>query len=104
MSPGPAPTPESLAEARQPKLLERMRSHLRTRHYSLRTEQAYIDGARRFLHPVARQAPPAGYGCSRGRSIPEPLGCGKAGFRIHAEPSQGGDSVFLPAGREGDVI
>lgn len=41
--------PESLAEARQPKLLERMRSHLRTRHCSLRTEQAYIDWARRFI-------------------------------------------------------
>ena len=26
-----------------------MRSHLRTRHYSLRTEQAYIDWARRFI-------------------------------------------------------
>ena len=29
--------------ARQPKLLERMRIHLRTRHYSIRTEEAYID-------------------------------------------------------------
>ncbi|WP_245785099.1 phage integrase N-terminal SAM-like domain-containing protein [Paracidovorax wautersii] len=26
-----------------------MRSHLRTRHYSLRTEQAYIDWVRRFI-------------------------------------------------------
>ncbi len=33
----------------QPKLLERMRIHLRTRHYSIRTEQAYIDWARRFI-------------------------------------------------------
>lgn len=34
---------------RQPKLLERLRIHLRTRHYSIRTEQAYIDWARRFI-------------------------------------------------------
>lgn len=34
---------------RQPKLLERMRNHLRVRHYSIRTEQAYLDWARRFI-------------------------------------------------------
>jgi hypothetical protein len=34
---------------RQPKLLERMLTHLRTRHYSIRTEEAYIDWARRFI-------------------------------------------------------
>lgn len=34
---------------RQPKLLERMRIHLRTRHYSLRTEETYLDWARRFI-------------------------------------------------------
>ena len=34
---------------RQPKLLERMRIDLRTRHYSIRTEQAYVDWARRFI-------------------------------------------------------
>ncbi len=34
---------------RPPKLLERMRIHLRTRHYSIRTEEAYIDWARRFI-------------------------------------------------------
>lgn len=30
-------------------MLERMRIHLRTLHYSLRTEQAYLDWARRFI-------------------------------------------------------
>ena len=34
---------------RQPKLLDRMRIHLRTRHYSIRTEQACVDWARRFI-------------------------------------------------------
>ena len=37
------------AAPRPPKLLERMRIHLRTRHYSIRTEEAYIDWARRFI-------------------------------------------------------
>ncbi|MDH0202382.1 integron integrase [Comamonas aquatica] len=32
-----------------PKLLTRLREHLRTRHYSIRTEEAYVDWARRFI-------------------------------------------------------
>ena len=41
---GPAP-----AQAQPPRLLDRMRIHLRTRHYSIRTEEAYLDWARRFI-------------------------------------------------------
>ena len=37
------------AVAQPPKLLQRMRDHLRTRHYSIRTETAYLDWARRFI-------------------------------------------------------
>ncbi|WP_399697673.1 phage integrase N-terminal SAM-like domain-containing protein [Xenophilus sp.] len=46
-----------------PKLLERLRIHLRTRHYSIRTESAYVDWARRFVlfhgkrHPQEMGAP-----------------------------------------------
>ena len=40
MVPGAAPAP---------KLLDRLRDHLRTRHYSIRTETAYVDWARRFI-------------------------------------------------------
>lgn len=32
-----------------PQLLERLRAHLRTRHYRIRTETAYVDGAWRFV-------------------------------------------------------
>lgn len=32
-----------------PKLLDRLRDHLRTRHYSIRIGQAYTDWARRFI-------------------------------------------------------
>ena len=42
----PAPAP---ATPRPPKLLDRLRDHLRTRHYSIRTETAYVDWARRFI-------------------------------------------------------
>lgn len=32
-----------------PKLLDRMRAEIRLRHYSIRTEEAYVDWARRFI-------------------------------------------------------
>jgi integron integrase len=32
-----------------PRLLDRMRAEIRVRHYSIRTEQAYVDWARRFI-------------------------------------------------------
>lgn len=37
------------AAPRPPKLLERLRTHLRTLHYSIRTEAAYLDWVRRFI-------------------------------------------------------
>jgi integron integrase len=37
------------AVSKPPKLLQRMRDHLRTRHYSIRTETAYLDWVRRFI-------------------------------------------------------
>lgn len=33
----------------QPKLLDQVRCHIRTLHYSIRTEQAYVDWIRRFI-------------------------------------------------------
>ncbi len=38
-----------LSEPRPPRLLDRLRDALRVRHYSLRTEQAYIHWAKRFI-------------------------------------------------------
>jgi len=35
--------------ASQPKLLDQLRAVIRTMHYSIRTEQAYVDWARRFI-------------------------------------------------------
>ena len=39
----------TLSAATKPKLLDQVRSHLRVKHYSIRTEQAYLDWIRRFI-------------------------------------------------------
>jgi len=50
-------------DSNSPKLLDRVRAAIRTRHYSRRTEQAYVDWIRRFIvfhkktHPAAMGAP-----------------------------------------------
>ncbi len=41
--------PVPVAAPAPPKLLDRLREHLRVRHYSIRTEAAYVDWARRFI-------------------------------------------------------
>lgn len=52
-----------MAEGQKPKLLDQMRQAIRVRHYSLRTETAYVDWARRFIlfhgkrHPKDMGAP-----------------------------------------------
>ena len=42
---------------KSPKLLDRVRGELRTRHYSIRTEQAYIDWIKRFIIFHKKQHP-----------------------------------------------
>lgn len=39
----------NVATQESPKLLDRMRAEIRVRHYSIRTEEAYVDWARRFI-------------------------------------------------------
>jgi hypothetical protein len=41
--------PTTAAVASSPKLLDRVRWRLRVKHYSIRTEQAYIDWIRRYI-------------------------------------------------------
>ena len=40
-----------------PKLLDRMRAEIRVRHYSIRTEETYLDWARRFILYHNKQHP-----------------------------------------------
>jgi integron integrase len=42
-------SPPTAAVASSPKLLDRVRWHLRVKHYSIRTEQAYVDWIRRYI-------------------------------------------------------
>jgi integron integrase len=42
-------SPSNAAVASSPKLLDRVRRHLRVKHYSIRTEQAYVDWIRRYI-------------------------------------------------------
>jgi len=49
MEASPGNITDTPSTPRQPKLLDRLRTHLRTRHYSIRTEQAYVDWVRRFI-------------------------------------------------------
>jgi site-specific recombinase XerC len=41
--------PSTAAVASSPKLLDRVRWHLRVKHYSIRTEQTYVDWIRRYI-------------------------------------------------------
>ncbi len=62
--PGAArPSPASPAQGRQPKLLDRLREALRSRHYRRRTEQSYCQWVKRFIffhhvrHPAEMAEP-----------------------------------------------
>ena len=58
-----APTPPALPSQQPPKLLDQVRNKIRFKHYSLRTEQAYVDWIRRFIlfnhkrHPTEMGGP-----------------------------------------------
>ena len=45
----PLPPPADIAAVQKPKLLDRVREAIRTRHYSLRTEKAYVHWIKRFI-------------------------------------------------------
>ena len=54
-------------EPRPKKLLDQMRDVLRTQHYAIRTEKAYIDWAKRFILFHQKRHPTAmGPACARG--------------------------------------
>jgi len=57
------PAPTRVPSARPPKVLDRVREAIRARHYSLRTEEAYVGWIRRFIlfhnkrHPAEMTEP-----------------------------------------------
>jgi hypothetical protein len=50
------------APGQPPKLLDRLRDAIRVRHYSLRTEEAYAAGVRRFILFHGKRHPWSGVG------------------------------------------
>src|SRR3989338_7001330 len=54
-------TPEKMEErhlaGRSPKLLHQVRDRLRVKHYSIRTEQAYVDWIKRFIRFHGKRHP-----------------------------------------------
>lgn len=51
------PDPSGVTAAKTPRLLELVRRHIRVRHYSLRTEQAYVGWIRRFILANGKRHP-----------------------------------------------
>jgi hypothetical protein len=51
-----------------PRLLNRVRAKIRLKHYSIRTEQAYLDWIKRFLRFHGKRSPQ-----NRGRSTSKPF-------------------------------
>jgi len=43
-------SPEGLAPPKAPRLLDQVRSEVRRRHYSFRTEETYVDWVKRFIY------------------------------------------------------
>jgi hypothetical protein len=52
----------------KPKLLDQVRQKIRFKHYSIRTEQAYVEWIRRYIL-VSSEATPTRYGKNRGRTV-----------------------------------
>lgn len=49
--------PDNGAIGRAPRLLDQVRDHLRVKHYSIRTEQTYLDWIRRYIYFHNKQHP-----------------------------------------------
>ena len=56
-APAPAPAPGPTPAAAPPRLLDQIRIRCRTKHYSIRTERAYVGWARRFILANGRRHP-----------------------------------------------
>ncbi|NJC02945.1 hypothetical protein GGR63_002892 [Xanthomonas sp. 3272] len=81
------------------KLLDQVRGRLRLRHYSLRTEQAYVGWIRRFvLANGQRLTASSTDGEGRGRSVSHRTGHAGTGVGRHAESGAGGTAVPVSRG------
>ena len=69
MAPSPPWTPLTDAGRSEPRLLDRVRLAVRARHYSLRTEEAYVAWVRRFVLFHGKRRTPAKWARNRSTSF-----------------------------------
>jgi hypothetical protein len=89
------PVPADAAQGRLAEQVNKMIRSLRCLHYSYRTEEAYVDWARRFLS-FAQAERVEELGCRQGARVPGEAGCGRQGVGIDPEPGPERARVFLP--------
>ncbi len=77
----------------RPRLLDRMRGVLRTRHYSIRTEDAYVQWVKRFILFHGKKHPSA-MGAEQINEYLTHLAVERH-VSVHAEPGAGGDSLSV---------
>ena len=68
----PLPEPKAAGKPREAPLLEQVRAVIRFKHYSLRTEQSYLDWIKRFILFHGKRHP-RDLGSARGARLPDPL-------------------------------
>jgi Phage integrase, N-terminal SAM-like domain len=77
-----------------PKLLTQVRELICVRHYSRRTEQAYVHWIKQFIFFYKKRRP-AEMGAAEVVAFLSHLSCGPTGRRVHPKPGPGGNSVFV---------
>jgi integrase len=75
-------TPPVLAASQPPKLLDSLRQRIRVLHYSIRTEQAYVDWVRRFILFHGKRH--TRDGCAGGHRLSHASGWRAQCVRLHA--------------------
>ena len=81
----------------EPRLLDQVRDRIRRKHYSIRTEQAYVDWIRRFV--LHHNKTPPRHGGSGGRACGSWSVCA-CGWRVKDIDFAGGE-IVVRQGREG---
>lgn len=89
----PQPMPPNPQQA--PKLLDQVRDKIRLKHYSIRTEQAYVDWIKRFVLFHHKRHPRNGRGGSGG--VFDASGGGREGCGFNAKSGKGGGVIFISA-------
>ena len=80
----------------KPRFLDRVRAALRARHYSRRTEEAYVAWIKRDIFFFHAKRHPAEMGAPGSDPLPLLAGGRRPGGRLHSEPSPEHPPVPVP--------